>query len=83
MIKIVFINFLDFLSMRCANHTRGQDIRDETKKNNATDTNIFTNKLYDFIILQIVIGKKKYNVYNRSILKLVIIYHINSLKKCL
>ena len=79
MIKIVFTDFLDFLSMHCANQTRGQNPRCETKKNNATNTNNFTNKLYDFIILQIVIGKKKYDVYNRSILKLVIIYHINNL----
>ena len=44
MIKIVFTDFLDFLSMRCANHTHGQDSRGETKKNNATNTNIFTNR---------------------------------------
>ena len=79
MIKIVFTYFLDFLSMRCANHTRGQDPCGETKKNNATDTNIFTNSLYDFIILQIIIGKKKCDISNRFILKLVIIYLINSL----
>ena len=79
MIKIVFTYFLDFLSMRCANHTRGQDPCGETKKNNAIDTSIFTNSLYDFIILQIIIGKKKYDISNRSILKLITIYYISSL----
>ena len=79
MIKIVFTDFLDFLSMRCANHTHGQDPRGETKKNNATNTNIFTNRWYDFIILQIIIDKKKRDVSNKCILKLVIIYHNNSL----
>ena len=45
MIKIVLTDFLDFLGMRCANHTRGQDPHGgETKKNNATNTIIFTNK---------------------------------------
>ena len=43
MIKIMFTDILDFLSMRCANHTRWQDPRGETKKNNAIDTNIFIN----------------------------------------